>query len=135
VSSGFKALLAAIVLLLQGCIVIPLDHVQSDGFVEADATSALRAGEATRADVLLRLGEPDRRYLDDRVLGYRWTETLAVVGLLAPPGHGAGLSVSEYRVLLIEFDDAGRLRRAEVLHAMGEKRFEERIREWLAQVP
>lgn len=132
--SAMAALLAGSLLLAQGCIVIPLDHVTDDGFVAKDAISGLREGRASRVDVLMRLGEPDRRYLEDRVFGYRWTEMLAVV-LFGGPGAAGAFDVSETRMLLVEFDADGRVRRADVLHAVRETTIEERIREWLAQVP
>ena len=121
-------------LLAQGCVVIPVGHQPEVGFVDEKRVAELRASGFSRADVLLRLGEPDRRYLEDRVLGYLWTETIAWV-FVGGPGAVGGTDVWETRILLVEFDADGRLRRAEVLDAIQGKTLEQRIRDWLAQVP
>ena len=61
------------ILLLSGCLPVPtLPHALSV-VPDKDACEALVIGEATRADVLLLMGDPRYRLEDDRFFMYEWT--------------------------------------------------------------
>ena len=79
----------------------PLEGGPFRGFL-----AALQRLQSSRAEILMTLGAPDRRLLDDRVFGYRWSEALATV--VFPAGYQVGgFTVSENRLMLIEFTPQG----------------------------
>ena len=102
-------LLAASVLFLGGCIIAPTPpHTPTNspyrsGIADEDL-AALDSG-TSRADALLRLGEPD--FVDDgaRRMTYLWAVATARVGFL----RGGEADVSKIHALTLEFDEGGRL--------------------------
>jgi len=75
-----KALLCA-VLLLAGCVpTIPYGMVHE---YDREVYESLRPGEATRADVLLTIGEPLYRFEEDRFFMYEWLVVYAF-GVIPP---------------------------------------------------
>lgn len=79
------------------------------GAIPATARAALVPGRATRADVLLELGEPDWSSADEARLLF-WTHEVESVGIVYLVVEGAGLTWGEDRFLLFEFDEKGLLR-------------------------
>lgn len=78
---------------------------------DARETAFVHPGETTRADVLLRLGQPFWATEDDRVLVYgRLTSTETHVFLILLPWME---SRARHDLYLVEFDAAGRVARAE----------------------
>jgi hypothetical protein len=102
-------------LLLGGCIPLPI--LPHDTVLRTNITGKLTpdivAGQTTRADLLLALGEPDGAGPHDAWLA--WTagrSTGGVAGLFGGPGGGAGIigfHGVQYRRLLARFDTAGRV--------------------------
>lgn len=123
----------AVVAASAGCIVIPRGHAPGPGAVAPPAVETLREGSWSRADVLMRLGDPDERYLDDRAFGYRWKESLATV-IFAAGYQAGGFDVDETRQLMLAFSPAGQLVRVDVLHAIGRRALDEQVRGWLSRV-
>ena len=94
---------------LTGCLVVPLPDdrglVSGKGAVRPSTLEEFRAGETTRADVLLRLGEPTERRANDRVLVYGW-EVARVIGIVFF-GPGLADAVGKQKYAAIRFDDRG----------------------------
>lgn len=93
-------------LLLAGCIYVPYVHpdaVRGWGAVEPATLDDLARLQASRADVLLRLGEPERRSPDDRYFTYEWTARVGAVGVLG----GASFPVDNVFRASIRFDGSG----------------------------
>ena len=89
---------------LTGCIALPLpDHrlLSGKGAVPEETIEAMRADHATRADVLLRLGEPSERRENDRVFVYGWQTCW---GYMLMFGAG-GVALRKEKYAAIRFDD------------------------------
>ena len=106
----------AITLALTACVPIPLLSHTVTGSRENLGDSmpgAIVEGKSTREDVLLALGEPDRRGIDDRWFTYESASSLGGVQVvLVPPGYAepAALATREevrYRVVVVRFDPQG----------------------------
>lgn len=72
---------AAFVLILSGCVIIPTPK-HGFGQISEDAAESVRIGETTRMNVLLRFGEPTSRLDEDQLFVYKWKVTTAYVGML-----------------------------------------------------
>ena len=89
---------------LPGCILLPMpEHglISGKGGVAEETLAALRSDRATRADVLLRLGEPSERREDDRVFVYGWKVKWGY-GFVYFAG---GATVPKEKYAAIRFDD------------------------------
>lgn len=94
---------------LGGCLIIPTpEHglISGKGAVDAETLDAFRTGRTTRAEVLLRLGEPAERRGDDRVFVYAWE---VACGWFAAGAGYAGVAgpIPKQKYAAIRFDDAG----------------------------
>lgn len=112
-AAGLAALLALAA--QTGCLIWPFPTGQllsGRGRVRPVDTAPLVVGRATRDDVLLRLGEPDRVQEGGRVLVYRWTE---VRGYLVLGGYGSAVAIPfpGHREIRLEFTQAGQLAKVE----------------------
>jgi len=105
-------MLAALVLATQvGCLIWPFptgNLIAGRGRITPQYAEPLKVGEATREDVLLRLGEPDEVLAGGRVLVYRWTE---VRGFFAAGSYGGGVEIPfpGHRAVRLEFGPDARL--------------------------
>lgn len=115
-----KPLLAlpALLSLLHGCaFYVPESAQTAHGLHEAERgalADLLRPGGATRADVLCTLGVPDRVLDGGRALlwaGSSMTGRWLFVTFFYYRGHDFTLPVGSDYLLLVEFDDAGRVLR------------------------
>lgn len=94
-----------------GCLIIPrLEHTPvyfSRGQIDATALEFMGLGSTSREEVLLKLGEPDAVWEDERHFLYWWVTArgYAIVFDNAPP-----IWKKRYD-LLIEFDDQGVVKR------------------------
>lgn len=126
-------IVAALLALMQAACVVPMGHSPGDGHVPAQIIRSMQTLQSTRSEILMSLGAPDRRLLDDRVFGYVWSE--AVVTFLIPAGYQFGaFTVNERRLLLIEFTPQGRTIRAGVVGGMTANQLESAVKAWLAEV-
>ncbi|KPK17590.1 MAG: hypothetical protein AMJ67_12860 [Betaproteobacteria bacterium SG8_41] len=64
-----------------------------------------------RSEVLMTLGNPDRRIKGDTFFGYFWTETTAVVAVPYVPDR----DIVRPHILMIEFDLDGKVKRMQEL--------------------
>lgn len=124
---------ALTLLALQACVIVPVGHQPHRGHVPPEVVSAIKAeaGKKTRADILLTLGPPERRFDEDRVFGYKWSETVAEVIVFSYYSAG-GFDVDEQRMLLIEFDAQGKVLRLDVVAAILDKRLDDAVQAWIA---
>lgn len=105
------------VFLFAGCFPVPtIPH--GLGAVDKEDLESLRPGEVTRADVLLRLGEPSYRFEEDRFFMYGWTVTYGYVII----GTVAGFPVTAPHYLCLEFgSDSNLLRREQITGSLYSK--------------
>src|SRR4029077_11967138 len=66
------ALLALTGLGLSGCIIIPTPSHGGVGVITQETIESFEPGKTTRADILLRLGDPAERLKEDRFFVYQW---------------------------------------------------------------
>ena len=108
-----------------GCLIIPHKaQLMSGVIIPEKATKPLVIGESTRIDVLHQLGRPDIIEHDGRVFAYRWTMTslgwvLVAAAPNGPGGAAAGDIPTDQYFVLIEFDNAGVMRRLGRVHNEG----------------
>jgi hypothetical protein len=103
---------------LAGCVVVPLPP--HDPTQEAVRWLAQEAGEASRTELLLRLGEPDQVADEERLLIYRWHDPRLLVLLVGnAPGAVGGFSLEKEFDLVLRLDARGRLASHEVAAVAG----------------
>jgi hypothetical protein len=120
----------AIVLMtiVSGCIIIPTPPIGINE-IPAERLKVVHPGTTTRIDVLMVLGNPDERRLEDQVFLYRWDRVRAVGGVVAGP-----IDISDHYGFAIEFDGAGRVAGSGDFSAFDEKEFREKFEACLRSV-
>lgn len=119
------ALIAMVMLLLGGCVPVPMAAKSTPERVSKEQFSSIQAGITTREAVEASLGPPDLRREHDRYWVYSWTTWHGEWWLVplwpnAPPQNtGSGLYPT-YHTLFVEFDSAAVVRRAEFGEQRGE---------------
>jgi outer membrane protein assembly factor BamE (lipoprotein component of BamABCDE complex) len=111
------ALSFAMVAIVSGCIavLIPLGegYVDQGREVDADRAVSIQLGVTTRDEVLAQLGEPAVIWEDGRIFAYSWHRvTWKVIIVVMYLGVGTK-TVGTNHMLLVEFDEGWRVRRAE----------------------
>ena len=88
--------IAGVILLVDGCVIVPTPE-HGLGQISDATTRSLRAGETTRAEVLLTLGEPTQSF-DDQVFSYEWHVKVGYAGIAIPrPGMEPDVRVDAMR--------------------------------------
>lgn len=99
------------------CVIIPIPTPGgvasgSRGHLTDEALAFLEGGRTTRKEVLLKLGEPERAWREQRLLLYYWQPEPAWVVAVAYGGGGVAAPVRwREHFLLLEFDETGLLKR------------------------
>jgi len=119
--------LAALVSNMTGCIILPVPvsyHTHgSRKNLRSEDTQWLVPGQTTRAQVVLRLGEPDEIEDDDSRLVYRWEKIYLQVWVAVGGGYSGAAGPTDYGrdyALELTFD----LRGALINQALHESEFE-----------
>jgi outer membrane protein assembly factor BamE (lipoprotein component of BamABCDE complex) len=120
-----------------GCMILPIPTPAHGGYgvITEESVESLESGKATRADVLLKLGDPAERLHQDRFFVYRWELTHGYLFVaFAAPGAGFGGPVTGDHFLLIEFLPDNRIKRFKfisprIFHRTREQ-LDELIKEW-----
>jgi outer membrane protein assembly factor BamE (lipoprotein component of BamABCDE complex) len=111
----------AAVALVAGCLAIPIptpEHglLEGRGMIDDAAIQRVTPGVTTREEVLLQFGEPDAALRTEQVFVYRWSRIQGYVPW-AIGGYYTGAAgiiiVPRVHLLLIEFDEGGRVTRFE----------------------
>ena len=116
---GGMALLTLMGLGLSGCIIIPLPSYGGVGVITKETIESFEPDKTTRADVLLRLGDPTIRREEDRFFLYQWTRKHGFWAAAIPtpigfiPLGGGDFPRSHY--LGLEFTPDNRVKRVKVL--------------------
>lgn len=103
-----------LLMLVGGCLPLPTPPHGLGVVIDKESFERLRPGEATRADVLLALGEPRHRLGADRFLMYEWAVSYGYV-LVGGATQAYPIPVAAPHYLCLEFADDGRLMRREKL--------------------
>jgi outer membrane protein assembly factor BamE (lipoprotein component of BamABCDE complex) len=124
------ALLAASGLCSCLAVPIPQDHVY--GRVANTDPLTIKTGVTTQEDILLRLGDPDVVVADERVFVYEWEHVKWGVLWIVPVPNGTGglIEVPTHEMLLIQFDQSGRVQRADHTVRPRDVEFGEFLKNW-----
>jgi hypothetical protein len=127
------ALLALTGLGLSGCIIIPTPSHGGVGVITKETIESFEPGKTTRADTLLRLGDPAERLEEDRFFVYQWKR---IHGYFFAGGGYSGVAavLLATHSLGIEFTPDNQLKRVKVIHPwlpLTEKRSS--LEEWMAE--
>ncbi len=101
---------------LQACLYIPTpEHglISGRAMIGNEEIEDLELGKTTRADVLLKFGDPSERLDDDAFFCYEWER---VQGVVAVAG-GASADVGKRHFFCVQFSEEGILVRAEHIKA------------------
>jgi hypothetical protein len=142
---GKQAITASCLFLLliatSGCVILPIPTPAHGGagVITEESVESLEAGKVTRADLLLKLGDPAERLQEDRFFVYRWELTYGyLMWAISFLGPGAGVgdinALTGDHFLLVEFLPDNRLRRLKFItptmfHRTREQ-VDELIKEW-----
>ena len=99
---------------LSGCIIIPTPSHGGVGVITKETVESFEPGKTTRADVLLRLGDPAKRLEEDRIFVYQWERIHAYVISMLPQTN---YDLPRPHYLGLEFASDNRVRRVRVLDA------------------
>lgn len=116
VVTGNTTVLIAALLALGGCVILPIPTPEwGDAPFTDEQLEALEegTGERHRDQVIAELGEPSKRYADDRVLIYEWSMKQGIWIYGVANAGGADVGESQHRICLL-FDPSGIL--VEVRH-------------------
>jgi hypothetical protein len=103
-----------------GCIILPVPTPAHGGYgvITEESVKSLEASKATRADLLLKLGDPAERLQQDRFFVYRW-ELIHGYLMWGIGAYGRGTgdinAITADHFLLVEFLPDNRLRRLEFI--------------------
>jgi hypothetical protein len=115
------------ILVLAGCVIFPTPTTPILDIPESERT-ALKPGQRTRAEILMRFGEPDLRLDGDHVLVYRWERVRATLVLIG--GGLALIPITDAEAIFLAFDDAGRLARVGAATAWKKSTIAEQAAAW-----
>ena len=102
------------VVLLAGCVVVPVNHYQTGSRHKFNAKS-LQPGVTPREELLLMLGEPDFYSADGQRFAYAWTKVKAI---WSTSFYAAG-EYERSHVLAATFDASNRLSQVRFLKNWG----------------
>ena len=117
---------SVLLVLCGGCVMAPIptrEHHRDDlpgrSNITPQVIEGLKPG-ITRQEVLVRLGSPDGVFQRERTFVYLWSNcagyfTWFIYAGIAAPGSAGVAPVGKGYVLIIEFDDAGKLSRHQTL--------------------
>jgi outer membrane protein assembly factor BamE (lipoprotein component of BamABCDE complex) len=129
---------------ISGCAYIPTpEHSPGKGIVYVDGTvlsvsaipkeaiKLLKPGKTTRAEVLLKFGDPTQRFQQDLFFVYSWERTSGYFLWSFGMGTGGSSPVFKTHSLCLEFTQDNLLRRFEHLEAGLFKNMDELMLEWM----
>jgi hypothetical protein len=120
-SRSARFILAAVVVLLGGCLIVPVpeyDAAGSRGNITKETSDQFQTGVTTKEDVLLQLGEPDYATDDGRQIGYEWTRVKAWWFVGGGYSGAAGEVLRSY-LLRLTFDEEDRFVRSDLMKEWG----------------
>lgn len=121
-----------------GCVPIPSHEVTSGREISDEDVLFLEQGLSTKGHVLERLGDPSIIWGDENLFAYRWdvVELMVAWIAVAPGAYDATAGVvdvpSKY-LLLIQFDEADRVKHFERTKLPTFMSIGDFLREWVGQ--
>lgn len=120
--SVFVILAAIYVFLCEGCVVIPTLEHYSHGFdtrgsIDENILQFIRADTTTKEEILLKLGEPEFTWQDERKFLYHWTMVRGYIAWAIGGGYTGSVGIHQIPrdyLLLVEFDENNIIKRYEI---------------------
>jgi hypothetical protein len=109
------ALLSLMAVGLSGCIIIHTPSHRGSYIITEEIIESFEPGKTTRADIILRLGDPAERLDEDRFFVYHWLRTHGY-GFVGAGFAGIGGPLPARHYLGLEFTPDNRLKRVKVFH-------------------
>ena len=103
--------LGSIPLIAGGCLIVPTPGHGGVGVVTKEAVELLEPGKTTRADVVLRLGDPAERLEWDRFFVYKWQRIHGYFIWAVPYVTLGAAPIENAHYLALEFTVDNRLKR------------------------
>jgi outer membrane protein assembly factor BamE (lipoprotein component of BamABCDE complex) len=119
-----------VVTMLQGCIIIPTTEHHTDesdtrDIIDEEKIAFMKTGITGKEEILLRLGEPEYMWGDEKYFVYHWRVTRGY--LIWAGGYAGGMSsLTRDYVLLVQFDQDDHLSRYEIQS----ERFSDEVKRW-----
>jgi len=144
---GIRAIGAAVgsglaIAALGGCVALPVPlgegQVTEGREVTPEQAAGIEIGVTTRETLLARLGEPQAVWDERNILVYAWDRVqLRILWAVAGPTVAAAglVDVPTHYLLLIQLDEAGRVRRAERCVRPSREGFGDFLRAWADERP
>jgi hypothetical protein len=133
---GRMALVTLAALGSSGCIIIPTPSHGGVGLITKETIDSFEPGKTTRADILLRLGNPAERLEGDRLFTYTWEEVQAYIIYAVPYVTGGVAPLFAPYHLCLEFSPENRLKRVQVIKSLPSlKPTPSCLEAWLAEKP
>ena len=123
--------LGLMLFLICGCLAFPTPE-HGGPYISEDAFKSLEVGKTRRADVLLRIGNPEERIQRDRFFVYAWER---VAGYLVVGAHysGGAMEITRRHYLCLEFADDGLLKRFAHLENVRKEDARKRLDQWMRE--
>lgn len=118
-----------------GTVSLPLGkgEVTEGREITAESAGAIEIGRTSRDDLLLRLGEPAAIWADQRIFVYAWDRVSWKFLWVSGDGDSGGVGLADaprHHMLLIQFDMADRVSRAERCVRPAQIGYGAFLREW-----
>lgn len=115
---------------MSACIILPTPGHGGYGVISSEDVESLVPRETTRADVLLRFGNPAERVEGDRIFVYRWSRIHAYAVPLIGPAPAQEIMKVHY--LGIEFGPDTRVKRFKLFDPSVFEDRNQHLQDWMA---
>jgi hypothetical protein len=115
------------ILAVDGCIVVPTPPHGGYGIITSESVHFLEPGKTTRAEVLLRFGNPNL-FADPVFFAYRWQRTHAIAGTIGGSGE-----IKRNHYLALEFTPDNRVKRFKLIEPWLVHSPEILLKEWIME--
>ena len=124
-------ILFCVIFLFSGCLIIPTPE-HSGSVITENTINRFQKEKTTRAEVLLLLGDPVERRLEDRYFVYTWQR---VAGYLVVGAYTAGgiAEIPRTHYLCIEFTKDNRIKRLIHLRGISKDNARKRLEQWMVE--
>lgn len=124
-------MLVCVIILFAGCLIIPTPE-HGGSVITEDTINRFQKEKTTRAEVLLLLGDPVERRLEDRYFVYIW-QRVAGYWFVGAYTTGVGGEIPRTHYLCIEFTKDNRIKRFTHLRGISKDNARKQLEQWMAE--
>lgn len=125
-------LLVLMGLALSGCVIIPTPSHGGVSVITKETIESFEPSKTTRADILLKLGDPSERLQEDQFFVYQWWQ---IHGYFLMCCYGPQLPLGQDHYLGLEFTPDNRLKRMKLIDPWLFSTPRRGLDEWMAEKP